>query len=97
MAKKPATKSKAAKASAPPKAAKSPKAAAPLKAVKAPKPAPRAAASAAPAAPADNGAQGQYVYCIIQSETPLTFGPLGSGHEPAEVQTVHFKDLCAVV
>src|SRR5690606_8463947 len=44
-----------------------------------------------------NGAQGQYVYCIIQSEAPLTFGPLGIGHEPAEVRTVHFKNLAAVV
>ena len=37
------------------------------------------------------------MYCIIQSESPLTFGPLGIGHDPAEVHTVHFKDLAAVV
>ena len=56
------------------------------------------AAPLAPPAPPDaNGAQGQYVYCIIQSESPLTFGPLGIGHEPAEVHTVHFKNLAAVV
>ncbi|MDQ3169412.1 MAG: GvpL/GvpF family gas vesicle protein, partial [Acidobacteriota bacterium] len=85
MAKKPAKTSKPAAA---PKA--KPKAAA----VKA-KPAasqPRAAAAASA-----DGAQGQYVYCIIQSESPLTFGPLGIGHDPAEVHTVHFKNLAAVV
>ena len=52
---------------------------------------------APPAPPDANGAQGQYVYCIIQSESPLTFGPLGIGHEPAEVHTVHFRNLAAVV
>jgi hypothetical protein len=58
----------------------------------------RAARSASgDAGPADSGAQGQYVYCIIQSESPLTFGPLGIGHDPAEVHTVHFKNLAAVV
>ena len=93
MAKKPATTAK--KAPAPkPKATRA--AAPPAKPVKPAKPAGRAAAPA-PSAPADNGAQGQYVYCIIQSESPLTFGPLGIGHDPAEVHTVHFKDLAAVV
>src|SRR5688500_11286623 len=85
MAKKSAKTTKAAPA---PKA--KPKAAA-VKAKPAP-PKPRAAA----AAPSE-GAQGQYVYCIIQSESPLTFGPLGIGHDPAEVHTVHFKNLAAVV
>ncbi len=90
MAKKPATtpkKAPAKKVSSP--AAKAP---APRKAA-GPGPSP----ARAPSAPAENGAQGQYVYCIIQSESPLTFGPLGIGHDPAEVQTVHFKDLAAVV
>jgi Mg2+ and Co2+ transporter CorA len=74
-----------------------------------PKPAPKASAPAAraksaaqprasaKAAASDNSAHGQYVYCIIQSESPLTFGPLGIGHDPAEVHTVHFKNLAAVV
>ena len=90
MAKKPA---KTTKPAAAPKA--KPKAAAAKPAPAKAKPAasqPRAAA----AAPSD-GAQGQYVYCIIQSESPLTFGPLGIGHDPAEVHTVHFKNLAAVV
>lgn len=106
MAKKTAKTAKSTKAAKAP-GAKASRAAAPKarasaktapKAPKAPKetarPEPRAAAAPAPS---DGGAQGQYVYCIIQSETPLTFGPLGIGHDPAEVQTVHFKNLAAVV
>src|SRR6266478_5188133 len=42
-------------------------------------------------------ARGKYVYCIIQASDPLRFGPLGIGAEPAEVHTVHYKDIAAVV
>ena len=51
--------------------------------------------------------EGKYVYCIIKSERPLTFGALGIGSsgagssslssEPALVQTVHYRNLAAVV
>jgi hypothetical protein len=41
--------------------------------------------------------EGKYVYCIVQSEMPLLFGPLGIGSEPAEVHTVNYRDLAAVV
>ena len=41
--------------------------------------------------------EGKYVYCIIKSERPLRFGPLGIGAEPADVHTVHFRDIAAVV
>jgi hypothetical protein len=41
--------------------------------------------------------EGKYVYCIVQSENQLLFGPLGLGAEPAEVHTVHYRDLAAVV
>jgi hypothetical protein len=41
--------------------------------------------------------EGKYVYCIIKSERPLTFGPLGIGNEPALVGTVHYRNLAAVV
>ena len=41
--------------------------------------------------------EGKYVYCVIRSEQPLSFGPLGLGPEPAEVHTIHFRDICAVV
>ena len=41
--------------------------------------------------------QGKYVYCIIRSDRPLSFGPLGLGLEPSEVHTVIYRDLAAVV
>jgi len=41
--------------------------------------------------------RGKYVYCIIQASEPLRFGPLGIGVEPAEVHTVNFRDIAAVV
>jgi hypothetical protein len=42
-------------------------------------------------------ARGKYVYCVVESATPLRFGPLGIGTEPAEVHSVHYKELAAVV
>lgn len=41
--------------------------------------------------------EGKYVYCIIKSEVPLGFGPLGIGVDPADVHTVHYRDIAAVV
>ena len=41
--------------------------------------------------------EGKYVYCVIRSEQPLSFGPLGLGPEPAEVHTIHYRDIAAVV
>ena len=46
---------------------------------------------------ADESNEGKYVYCIIKSETPLTFGPLGIGADPADVHTVNYRDIAAVV
>ncbi|HWM89502.1 MAG TPA: GvpL/GvpF family gas vesicle protein [Thermoanaerobaculia bacterium] len=40
---------------------------------------------------------GKYVYCIIQTTEPLRFGRIGIGNEPADVHTVSFKDIAAVV
>jgi hypothetical protein len=50
-------------------------------------------------APLENGdhRSGKYVYCIIQTEEPLGFGPIGIGGEPADVHTVNYKDIGAVV
>src|SRR6267142_2411151 len=45
----------------------------------------------------DSGARGKYVYCIIQSGDALRFGPLGIGSDPADVHTVNYKDIAAVV
>jgi hypothetical protein len=37
------------------------------------------------------------VYCIIQSGDSLQFGAAGIGDEPAEVYTINYRDLAAVV
>jgi len=41
--------------------------------------------------------RGKYVYCIIEANDPLKFGPIGIGAEPSAVYTVHYRDLAAVV
>ena len=41
--------------------------------------------------------EGKYVYCVIKSERSLSFGPLGIGPEPAEVHTVNYGDIAAIV
>jgi hypothetical protein len=48
-------------------------------------------------ATAEEPREGKYVYCIIKSERPLRFGPLGIGTDPADVHTVHYRDIAAVV
>src|SRR4051812_21478103 len=40
---------------------------------------------------------GKYVYCIIETKKPLRFGRLGIGAEPAEVHTINYGDIAAVV
>jgi hypothetical protein len=49
------------------------------------------------AAGSDVGNEGKYVYCVVKSEKVLSFGMLGLGAEPAEVHTVHYRDIAAVV
>jgi hypothetical protein len=51
--------------------------------------APRSASSAE--------SRGKYVYCIIRSDDLMKFGPIGIGAEPADVHTVNYKELAAVV
>src|SRR2546430_6720612 len=46
---------------------------------------------------ADGMAEGVYVYCIIESGDPRTFGKIGIGARGDEVFTVHYRDLAAVV
>ena len=41
--------------------------------------------------------RGRYVYCIIRSSTPLKFGAIGMDEEWAEVYTINYKDMAAVV
>jgi hypothetical protein len=43
------------------------------------------------------GSRGRYVYCIIRSSTPLKFGAIGMDDQWAEVYTVNYKDMAAVV
>ncbi|HYX24311.1 MAG TPA: GvpL/GvpF family gas vesicle protein, partial [Thermoanaerobaculia bacterium] len=43
------------------------------------------------------GRSGKYVYCIIQTKEPRRFGPIGIGSDPAEVHTVSYQDIAAVV
>jgi hypothetical protein len=59
---------------------------------------PAAAAVKAPRAePAEESNEGKYVYCIIKTQKPLTFGPLGIGADPSDTRTVNFRDIAAVV
>lgn len=43
------------------------------------------------------GAEGVYVYCIIESGETRTFGAIGIGGRGDDVYTVHHRDLAAVV
>jgi hypothetical protein len=45
----------------------------------------------------DETNEGKYVYCIVKTGAPLSFGPLGIGVEPADVHTVNYRDIAAVV
>jgi len=49
--------------------------------------------------PGDKPASGEgiYVYCIIESAEPRSFGKIGIGGRADEVYTVHHEDLAAVV
>ena len=55
-----------------------------------------AVATAKPPAKPSEG-RGQYVYCIIERREPLQFGRIGLGAEPTQVQTVHYRDIAAVI
>jgi hypothetical protein len=48
-------------------------------------------------APAQAPGEGIYVYCVIESPEPRTFGSIGIGGRGDEVYTVHYRDLAAVV
>jgi hypothetical protein len=41
--------------------------------------------------------RGKYVYCIVRSNEPLRFGPIGLGLDPNDVHTIHYRDVAAVV
>jgi hypothetical protein len=50
-----------------------------------------------PPSPLPGSQRGKYVYCVIPTSKPLTFGPIGIGAEPTEVHTINFMDIAAVV
>ena len=50
-----------------------------------------------PTATATTSPEGKYVYCIIESSEPRSFGPMGIGGRGDEVYTVHHQGLAAVV
>jgi len=41
--------------------------------------------------------EGKYIYCIIDSDQPQSFGPLGIGGRGDEVYTICFDDIAALV
>jgi len=41
--------------------------------------------------------EGKYIYCIIESNQPQSFGPLGIGGRGDELYTICFDDIAAVV
>jgi hypothetical protein len=47
--------------------------------------------------PGAGESQGKYVYCVIQTKTPLAFGTIGIGAHPSAVETVCYKHIAAVV
>jgi hypothetical protein len=49
------------------------------------------------AAATDQPGKGRYVYCVVRTDRPLTFGPIGIGELPAPVYSVRWDDLSAVV
>ena len=50
-----------------------------------------------PATPASRPERGRYVYCIIRANAPLKFGGIGMDEEWADVYTINYKDMAAVV
>jgi gas vesicle protein GvpL/GvpF len=48
-------------------------------------------------APGEPVSEGKYVYCIIETAEPRSFGPMGIGGRGDDVYTVHHKGLAAVV
>jgi len=54
-------------------------------------------ATLAPTDATQKSAEGIYVYCIIETSEPRTFGKIGIGGRGDEVYTIHHGDLAGVV
>jgi hypothetical protein len=50
-----------------------------------------------PAVSVNRSERGRYVYCIIRASSPLKFGAIGMDEEWADVYTINYKDMAAVV
>jgi hypothetical protein len=50
-----------------------------------------------PTVSANRTERGRYVYCIIRANAPLKFGAIGMDEEWADVYTINYKDMAAVV
>jgi hypothetical protein len=57
----------------------------------------RAPKAIPPDADRDNVARGRYVYCIIRANAALRFGAIGMDDQWADVYTINYKDMAAVV
>ncbi|HYG64400.1 MAG TPA: GvpL/GvpF family gas vesicle protein [Thermoanaerobaculia bacterium] len=88
---------KPAKKAAPARKAAAPKLGSAAKDAPASTPAALAPTTPVAVPPPANERSGKYVYCIIQTTEPMRFGPIGIGSEPADVHTVNFQDIAAVV
>lgn len=55
----------------------------------------RAAGASAKSKPTEM--RGKYVYCVIRSSEQMKFGAIGLGQDPADVHTVNYRDIAAVV
>jgi hypothetical protein len=45
----------------------------------------------------DSAVRGRYVYCIIRASAPLRFGAIGMDDQWADVYTINYRDMAAVV
>ena len=47
--------------------------------------------------PVESVSEGKYVYCIIETSEPRSFGPTGIGGRGDDIYTINHKGLAAVV
>jgi hypothetical protein len=58
---------------------------------------PRTATKSRRASASTDNTLGKYVYCVVGASQALRFGAIGIGSKPAEVHTINYKDIAAVV
>lgn len=68
-----------------------------LERVRMPSPAAKPDRALPPVPRGDDSNELKYVYCVIKSDRPLSFGLIGIGPDPAEVHTVLYRDIAAIV